>query len=67
MKLFKRTLCIAPIKMLKNKLQQYTSIPNNSEIYLIVTIKLQADWGRVTLESIEKLVQNLHNTSIKLE
>ena len=64
MKLFKR---IAPIKMLKNKLQQYTSIPNNSDMHLIVTIKLQADWGRVTLESIEKLVQNLHNTSIKLE
>ena len=53
---FKRT---APIKTLKNKLQQYTSIPNISEMHLIVTIKLQADWGRVTLESIEKLVQNL--------
>ena len=28
-------------------------------MHLIVTIKLQADWGRVTLEFIEKLVQNL--------
>ena len=55
-KLFKRT---TPIKALKNKLQQYTSIPNISDKHLIVTIKLQADWGRVTLESIEKLVQNL--------
>ena len=53
---FKHT---APIKALKNRLQQYTSIPNISEMHLIVTIKLQADWGRVTLESIEKLVQNL--------
>ena len=50
-KLFKCTL--------KNKLQQYTSMPNISDMHLIVTIKLQADWGRVTLESIEKLVQNL--------
>ena len=55
-KLFKRT---APIKTLKDNLHQYTSIPNISEMHLIVTIKLQADWGRVTLESIEKLVQNL--------
>ena len=55
-KLFKRT---TPIKALKNKLQQYTNIPNISDKHLIVTIKLQADWGRVTLESIEKLVQNL--------
>ena len=55
-KLFKRT---TPIKALKDKLHQYTSIPNISEMHLIVTIKLQADWGRVTLESIEKLVQNL--------
>ena len=55
-KLFKRT---TPIKTLKNKLQQYTNIPNISDKHLIVTIKLQADWGRVTLESIEKLVQNL--------
>ena len=53
---FKRT---APIKALKNKLQQYANIPNISDKHLIVTIKLQADWGRVTLESIEKLVQNL--------
>ena len=55
-KLFKST---TPIKTLKNKLHQYTNIPNISEMHLIVTIKLQADWGRVTLESIEKLVQNL--------
>ena len=55
-KLFKRT---TPIKALKDILHQYTSIPNISEMHLIVTIKLQADWGRVTLESIEKLVQNL--------
>ena len=55
-KLFKRT---TPIKDLKDKLQQYTSIPNISDKHLIVTIKLQADWGRVTLESIEKLIQNL--------
>ena len=55
-KLFKRT---TPIRALNNKLQQYTSIPNISDKHLIVTIKLQADWGRVTLESIEKLVQNL--------
>ena len=55
-RLFKRT---TPIIALKNKLQQYTSIPNISDMHLIVTIKLQADWGRVTLESIEKLVQNL--------
>ena len=55
-KLFK---CTKPIKALKNTLQQYTSIHNISEKHLIVTIKLQADWGRVTLESIEKLVQNL--------
>ena len=55
-KLFKRT---TPIIALKNKLQQYTSIPNISDMHLIVTIKLQADWGRVTLESVEKLVQNL--------
>ena len=64
-KVFKRT---APIKALKNKLQQYTSVPNISDMHLIVTIKLQADWGRVTLESIEKLVQNLlryqHNVRI---
>ena len=53
---FKRT---TPIKDLKNRLQQYTSVPNISDMHLIVTIKLQADWGRVTLESIEKLVQNL--------
>ena len=55
-KLFKHT---TPIKTLKDKLHQYTSIPNISDMHLIVTIKLQADWGRVTLESIEKLVQNL--------
>ena len=55
-KLFKHT---TPIKALKDKLHQYTSIPNISDKHLIVTIKLQADWGRVTLESIEKLVQNL--------
>ena len=55
-KLFKRT---TPIVALKDKLHQYTSIPNISDQHLIVTIKLQADWGRVTLESIEKLVQNL--------
>ena len=55
-KLFK---CTAPIKMLKDQLQQYISIPNISDVHLIVTIKLQADWGRVTLESIEKLTQNL--------
>ena len=55
-KLFKHT---TPIKTLKNKLQQYTTTPNISDMHLIVTIKLQADWGRVTLESIEKLVQNL--------
>ena len=55
-KLFKRS---TPIKALKNKLQQYTNIPNISDKHLIVTIKLQAEWGRVTLESIEKLVQNL--------
>ena len=55
-KLFKRT---TPIKALKDKLQQYTSIPYISKMHLVVTIKLQADWGRVTLESIEKLVQNL--------
>ena len=54
-KLFKHT---TPIKTLKDKLHQYTSIPNISEMHLIVTIKLQADWGRVTLEFIEKLVQN---------
>ena len=48
-KLFKRT---TPIKDLKDKLQQYTSIPN-------ISIKLQADWGRIKLESIEKLVLNL--------
>ena len=55
-KLFKRT---TPIKALKNKLYQYTSKPDISDKHLIVTIKLQADWGRVTLEFIEKLVQNL--------
>ena len=55
-KLFKRT---APITTLKDKLHQYTSIPDISETHLIVTIKLQTDLGRVTLESIEKLVQNL--------
>ena len=55
-KLFKHT---TPIKTLKDKLHQYTSIPNISEMHLIVTIKLQADWGRVTLDSIEKLVRNL--------
>ena len=55
----KRFKCTAPIKALKNKLQQYTSVPNISDKHLIVTIKLRADWGRVTLESIEKLVQNL--------
>ena len=55
-KIFK---CTTPIRALKNKLQQYTNIPNISDKHLIVTIKLQADWGRVTLESIEKLVQNL--------
>ena len=55
-KLFK---CTIPIKTLKDKLHQYTSIPNISEMHLIVTIKLQADWGRVTLDSVEKLVQNL--------
>ena len=48
-----------PIKTLKDKLQQYTSIPNISDKLLVVTIKLQANWGKVTLESIEKLVQNL--------
>ena len=55
-KLFKHT---TPIKALKDKLHQYTSIPNISDKHLIVTIKFQVDWGRVTLESIEKLVQNL--------
>ena len=55
----KRFKCTTPIKDLKDKLQQYTSIPNISDMHLIVTIKLQAGWGRVTLESIEKLVQNL--------
>ena len=55
-KIFK---CTTPIRVLKNKLQQYTNIPNISDKHLIVTIKLQADWRRVTLESIEKLVQNL--------
>ena len=64
-KLFKRT---TPIKTLKNKLHQYTSM---SEMHLIVTIKLQADWGRVTLDSIEKLVQYLlqyqHKVRILIE
>ena len=55
-KLFKRT---TPIKTLKDKLQQYTSIPNISDKHVIVTIKLQADWGRVALAAIEKLVRNL--------
>ena len=55
-KIFKGT---APIKTLKDKLHQYTSIPNISDMHLIVTIKLQADWGRVTLDTIEKLVHNL--------
>ena len=55
-KLFKRT---APIKDLKNKLQQYTSIPNISDMHLIVNVKLQTDWGRVTLKTIEILVRNL--------
>ena len=43
----------------KPRFQQYTSLPNIADVHLIVTIKLQAEWGRVTLESIEKLVQNL--------
>ena len=51
--------CTAPIKTLKNKLHQYTSIPNISDMHLIVTIKLQEDWGRVALAAIEKLVRNL--------
>ena len=55
-KLFKRT---TPIKTLKDKLHQYTSIPNISDMHVIVTIKLQADWGRVALAAIEKLVRNL--------
>ena len=55
-KLFKLT---TPIKDLKNKLQEFTSIPNISDIHLIVTIKFQAGWGRVTIDFIEKLVQNL--------
>ena len=55
-KLFKRT---TPIKSLKDILHQYSSIPNISDMHLIVTIKLQADWGRVTLDFVEKLVQNL--------
>ena len=55
-KIFKGT---APIKTLKDILQQYTSIPNISDMHLVVTIKLQADWGRVTLDTIEKLVHNL--------
>ena len=53
-KLFKRT---APIKDLKNKLQQYTSIPNISD--MPVTVGLQTNWGRVTLDAIEILVRNL--------
>ena len=64
-KLFKRT---TPIKALKNKLQEFTNI---SEMHLRVTIKLQDDWGRVTLDSIEKLVQNLlqyqHKVRILIE
>ena len=55
-KLFK---CTTPIKTLRNKLQQYASILNISDEHLVVTIKLQNDWGRVVLKYIEKLVQNL--------
>ena len=55
-KLFKRT---TPIKVLKDKLHQYTSVPDISDMHLIVTIKLQGEWRRVTIDSIEKLVQNL--------
>ena len=55
-KLFKRT---TPIKALKDKLHQYTSIPDISDMHLIVTIKLQGVWRRVTIDSIEKLVENL--------
>ena len=53
---FKRT---APIKTLKNKLYQYTSIFRISGKYLIVTVKLQDDWEKVVIKHIEKLVQNL--------
>ena len=53
---FKRT---KPIKTLMNKLHQFSTTPIISDSHLIVTIKLQADWGRVTLDFIEKLVQNL--------
>ena len=41
-KLFKRT---TPIKALKNKLQQYTSIPNNSDKHLIGLPPHLTTWG----------------------
>ena len=67
-KLFK---CTTPIITLRNKLQQYASILNISDEHLVVTIKLQNDWGRVVLKYIEKLVQNLlqyqHKVILKVE
>ena len=51
--------CTTPIKILQNKLQQYASILNISDEHLVVTIKLQNDWGRVVLKLIEKLFRNL--------
>ena len=55
-KFFKHT---TPIEYLRNKLQEVSSISESSDIHLIVTIKFQAGWGRVTIDFIEKLVQNL--------
>ena len=56
MKFFKHT---TPIEDLRNKLEEFTSILDTPDIHLIVTIKFQAGWGRVTIDFIEKLVQNL--------
>ena len=53
---FKRT---TPINTLRNKLHQYASILNISDKHLIVTTKLHSVWGRVVLDDIEKLFQNL--------
>ena len=62
---------ITPIKTLKNKLHQYASILNISDEHLVVTTKLQNDWGRVVLKYIEKLFRNLlqyqHEVILKVE
>ena len=55
-KQFKST---TPIMSLKDDLRQFTTKDNISNNAIIVSIKLHDDWGRITLDLVEKLIKNL--------